>query len=97
MIYDTVAISLKPLLEPKLTASWEKGLTQVAEGTTTPEEYQEKLNSYVSRRTNAVKASDYRGTLQSMYRDCAQNYPKPMHFKSRYSYGKTAKVSKKSE
>lgn len=97
MIYDTVAISLKPLLEPKLTASWEKGLTQVAEGTTTPEEYQEKLNSYVSRRTNAVKASDYRGTLQSMYRDCAQNYPKPMHFKSRYSYAKTAKASKKSE
>ncbi len=90
MIYDTVAVSLKPLLEPKLTASWEKGLTQVAEGTTTREEYQEKLNGYVSRRTNAVKNSDYRGLLQNMYRDCAQNYPKPMHFKARYSYGRSA-------
>ncbi len=97
MIYDTVAISLKPLLEPKLTASWEKGLTQVAEGVTTKEEYQEKLNSYVSRRTNAVKASDYRSVLQNMYRDCAQYYPKPMHFKSKYSFAKSSKTAKTSK
>ena len=88
MIYDTVYISLKPLLEPKLTASWEKGLTQVAEGETTEAEYQAKLNDYVTRRTNAVKNSDYRGILQQQYRSCAQYYPKAMHFKSKYSFGK---------
>lgn len=32
MIYDVVAGSIRPLLDPALTASWEKGLTLVAEG-----------------------------------------------------------------
>ena len=86
MIYDTVDVSIRPLLDPRLTASWEKGLTQVAEGTTTQEEYREKLNSYVIRRTNAVKESDYGAVLQEMYRRDAQYYPKPMHFKAKYTY-----------
>lgn len=91
MIYDTVFLSLKPLLEPKLTASWEKGLSQVAEGSTTEEEYRDKLDDYVTRRTNAVKVSDYRETLQQMYRNTAQFYPKAMHFRAKYSYGKRKK------
>lgn len=90
MIYDTVFLSLKPLLEPKLTASWEKGLSQVADGTTTEEEYQDKLDDYVTRRTNAVKVSDFRRPLQEMYQSTAQFYPKPMKFKSRYSYARKA-------
>ncbi len=85
MIYDTVDISLKPLLDPRLTASWEKGLTQVAEGSTTEEEYQKKLNDYVRRRTDAVKLSDHRAALQTMYRQAAAFYPKPMHFKAKYA------------
>ena len=89
MIYDTVFLSLKPLLEPKLTASWEKGLSQVAEGSTTEEEYRDKLDDYVTRRTNAVKASDYRELLRQMYQNTAQFYPKAMHFKAKYSYGKS--------
>ena len=35
MIFDTCSCALKPLLDPRLTASWELGLTQVAEGTVT--------------------------------------------------------------
>ena len=93
MIYDTVFLSLKPLLEPKLTASWEKGLSQVAEGSTTEEEYRDKLDDYVTRRTNAVKVSDYRETLQQMYRNTAQFYPKAMHFKAKYSYGRSGEKS----
>ncbi len=91
MIYDTVDISLKPLLDPRLTASWEKGLTQVAEGTTTEAEYQNKLNDYVARRTNSVKESDYRSVLRQMYQKDAAFYPKPMHFKAKYSYGRKQK------
>ena len=102
MIYDVVDVSLRPLLDPRLTASWEKGLTQVAGGMTTQEEYRDKLNDYVARRTNAVKESNYGDLLQQMYRRDAQFYPKPMKFGKKYSYGKgrikqgTAKGTKRS-
>ncbi len=75
MIYDTVACSLRPLLNPKLTASWEMGLSRVAEGTVTEEEYIQKLDDFVTRRTNHVKETDYRPQLMSLYRQTAQYYP----------------------
>lgn len=56
LVYDVVEGSIKPLLEPKLTASWEKGLTMVADGTITSDEYMTKLSDFVIRRTNNVKA-----------------------------------------
>ena len=55
IIYDVVEQSIKPMLNPELTASWEKGLTKVAQGSITKEEYMMKLNDYVSRRTNIVR------------------------------------------
>ncbi|MCI9488003.1 MAG: type IA DNA topoisomerase [Lachnospiraceae bacterium] len=54
MIHDTVYLSIRPLLNPELTASWEKGLTYVAEGTITGEEYMGKLEDFVARRTGNV-------------------------------------------
>ena len=56
--------SVRSLLNPKLTASWELGLTRVSEGTVTEEEYLEKLNSFVARNTNNVKNSNFGGALQ---------------------------------
>ena len=47
--------SIRSLLNPELTASWEKGLNYVAEGSITKEEYMAKLDSFVSRMTNGVK------------------------------------------
>lgn len=55
VVYEVVNSSIKQLLDPALTASWEKGLTGVAQGTVTTEEYLEKLNGFVARRTNYVK------------------------------------------
>ena len=55
MVNDVVAASIRSLLNPDLTASWEKGLTYVAEGSISPEEYMEKLTAFVSGKTNAVK------------------------------------------
>lgn len=55
VVYEVVNGSIKQLLDPALTASWEKGLTGVAQGTVTTEEYLEKLNGFVARRTNFVK------------------------------------------
>lgn len=55
MIYDVVAASIKYLLDPTLTASWEKGLTGVADASISCQEYLDKLEGFVSRRTLAVK------------------------------------------
>ena len=55
IIYEVVDGSIKALLDPKLTASWEKGLTGVAGGTISSEEYIHKLNDFVIRRTDYVK------------------------------------------
>lgn len=55
VVYEVVNGSIKQLLDPALTASWEKGLTGVAQGTVTTQEYLDKLNGFVTRRTNFVK------------------------------------------
>ena len=75
MIYDTCSCALKPLLDPRLTASWELGLTQVAEGTVTSGEYTEKLNSFIARRTNYIKDTDFHGILVQQYQKDAALYP----------------------
>ena len=74
MIYDTVDASLRPLLDPKLTASWEMGLTRVSEGTVTEAEYMEKLDSFVARRTNYIKETDFSRPLEQMYRSLEPYY-----------------------
>lgn len=54
MIYDVVNSSIRQLLNPELTASWEKGLTYVSDGDITSEEYMEKLEKFVAGRTYGV-------------------------------------------
>ena len=76
MVYDVVANAIKPLLDPALTASWEKGLTLVAEGNITEEEYMVKLDDFVSRRTNIVKQLGNQGFLFRQFDHAAQNYKK---------------------
>jgi len=74
MIYDVVEASIKPLLEPKLTASWEKGLTMVADGSITSDEYMGKLTDFVGRRTNMVKQLNNQGMLVQKFRAAAGFY-----------------------
>ena len=73
MIYEVVGHSIKPLLNPELTASWEKGLTLVSNGEITPEEYMKKLDDFVSRRTLGVKALR-QDDLLTRYRYVSQFY-----------------------
>ena len=85
MIYDTVYCSIRSLLNPKLTASWELGLTRVAEGTVTEAEYLEKLNGFVTRNTDHVKNSSYGGALRGMFERDRQFYKTPVkNTSSRY-------------
>jgi len=76
MIFDVVNSSIKSLLNAELTASWEKGLTYVAEGTITDEEYMVKLEGFVSRMTNGVKNLNNQGMLRNCFDDISGNYKK---------------------
>ncbi|RKI42332.1 type IA DNA topoisomerase [bacterium D16-51] len=76
MVYDVVSTSIRPLLNPELTASWELGLTQVAEGTITTEEYMEKLNGFITRRVQAVRQTNNQVMLHQMFDQAAVYYKK---------------------
>lgn len=77
MIYDVVDSSIRALLNPELTASWEKGLAYVADGEITPEEYMEKLDRFISSRTAGVKGLANQRQLKSCYDKVAAFYRKP--------------------
>ncbi len=66
-IYEVVALSISQMLRPDLTASWEKGLTQVAEGEITERDYMEKLSGYVTRMTERVKMTNNAGALDARF------------------------------
>ncbi|MDO4339623.1 MAG: DNA topoisomerase [Eubacteriales bacterium] len=77
MVFDVVNCSIRQLLNPELTASWEKGLTYVAEGTITPREYMDKLEHFVRVRTAQVEAGNYQYALRQLFDAAAVNYKKP--------------------
>lgn len=74
IVYDVVDNSIKQLLNPELTASWEKGLTYVANGEITPDEYLNKLEGFVTRRTQAVKSMNNQSELVKLFNDFARFY-----------------------
>ena len=74
MVHDIVYVSIRSLLNPEMTASWEKGLSYVAEGKIKPDEYMTKLENFVSERTNRVRNADNRQLLRSRYQYIAQFY-----------------------
>ena len=89
MIYEAVGHSIRPLLNPELTASWEKGLTLVASGEITPEEYMKKLNDFVGRRTLGVK--------QLRQEDMVSRYTYVAQFYSKKEGAKSGTGNKKSK
>lgn len=74
MIYDVVDSSIRSLLNPELTASWEKGLTYVEEGTTTEEEYMNILADFVKRNTIKVKKLNNQRNLNKSFDQVAKHY-----------------------
>ena len=76
MVYDVVDGSINRLLDPKLTASWEKGLTGVAAGTISTDEYLTKLESFIVNLTNGVKNKANRYNLRQCFEKTAAYYKK---------------------
>ena len=75
MVFDAVSASVKSLLNPELTASWEKGLNYVAEGTITPDDYMTKLESFIRDRVEKVRNIRNEQQLQVQYRRDSDYYP----------------------
>ena len=75
MIVNVVSASIGSLLNPTLTASWEKGLTYVAEGSVT-EEYMQKLDKFVTQKTNIVKQNNFQYQLRQSFDQIAPYYQK---------------------
>lgn len=67
MVYEAVNSSISQLLNPELTASWEKGLNYVSEGSLTPEEYMKKLENFVAIRTANVIRLNNQYKLKEAY------------------------------
>lgn len=76
MVYDVVDSSIRSLLNPELTASWEKGLTYMAEGTITEEEYMKKLENYIAKWVNGVKGLNNQSYLRKKFDEAAVYYKK---------------------
>ena len=74
MIFDVVNCSIRQLLNPELTASWEKGLNYVAEGSITEQEYMDKLEHFVRIRTRQVEDSNIQPYLRQFFDAAAVNY-----------------------
>ncbi len=74
MIYDVVNASIRSLLNPELTASWEKGLTYVAEGSISPQEYMVKLEHFIKSRTSGVLSLNNQYMLRGHFKQAAAFY-----------------------
>jgi len=94
LVYETVDGSLRQMLNPELTASWEKGLTYVAEGTVTESEYMEKLEGFISKRVNAVAGLRNEAYLRSRYDAVAALYCGSRSGRSRNAKSRSASVKK---
>ena len=75
-VYDVVDCSIKSLLNPELTASWEKGLTYVAEGSITSEEYMAKLEKFIGQRVYGVQNLNNQYILRQKFLETSENYKK---------------------
>jgi len=75
VIYDIVYYSINGLLRADLTASWEKGLCGVADGSISEQEYTDKMTSFVIRYTDMVKKINNQNRITTVF-DRAKKYYK---------------------
>ena len=96
MIFDVVNCSIRQLLNPELTASWEKGLNYVAEGSITEQEYMDKLEHFVRLRTRQVEDSNIQPYLRQFFDAVAVNYKDSSEKNSAKTTGRSTSVAGRS-
>ena len=63
MVYEVVNLHVPSLLNPEMSASWERGLDGIYNGTVDGAEYRQKLENYIRRETQKMIAADYSGKI----------------------------------
>lgn len=96
MIFDVVNCSIRQLLNPELTASWEKGLNYVAEGSITELEYMDKLEHFVRLRTRQVEDSNIQPYLRQFFDAAAVNYKDSSEKNSAKTIGRSTSAAGRS-
>ena len=96
MIFDVVNCSIRQLLNPELTASWEKGLNYVAEGSITEQEYMDKLEHFVRLRTRQVEDSNIQPYLRQFFDAVAVNYKDSSEKNSAQTTGRSTSAAGRS-
>lgn len=76
MIYEIVLMTLPLMLEPKMTASWEKGLSGIEGGTIDAKEFRKKLDAYVTKYVDLVKTKDVTSEVNQRLREVGAVYAK---------------------
>ena len=74
IVYEVVNCSISQLLNPELTASWEKGLTMVSNGDISSEEYMTKLERFVGIRCLNVKQLNNQYSLNAIFEKISKEY-----------------------
>ena len=74
MVYEAVYNSIRQLLDPALTASWEKGLSMITEGSIDSKEYMDKLEHFVRRKVLSVINLNNQYCLSKAYQEIYKNY-----------------------
>ncbi len=74
MVYDIVNTSIRQLLNPELTASWELGLALVADGKVSEDEYMQKLDDFITKRVEGVKNTNNTYMLKKYFDEAAAYY-----------------------
>ena len=75
MVYDILHLSVPQILAPKYTASWETGLSQVAEGKVSKDFYLGKIYQYIRDGVHQMKATDHTGEIKTAITSLKSVYP----------------------
>ena len=71
MVYEVVSMTVPALLNPKMTASWEKGLDGITQGTVDFWDYRTKLEGFIRTETEKMIGEDIRAPLAERISDFA--------------------------
>ena len=66
MVFEVVSMTVPALLNPKMTASWEKGLDGITRGTVIMEDYRSKLEDFIRKETVSMIEHDLTSNLAAM-------------------------------
>ncbi len=78
VVYEAVKQTIPSMLNPKMTANWEKGLSKVADGSLKQEEYMDQLNKFIVYYVDVIKKTEPNNLVREVAKKCPAK--KSSHF-----------------